>query len=146
MNKDSQEFTHDIVRCISRLERQRRRYMDEHLRDRKVYGSMFMIVLFLDRNPGSSQDDLCDFLGIDKSGVARKCRELEDFGYIRREQSQKNRRKNKLFLSENGQELLLVIRELLSQWHGILVKGMDEHDQKELLKLLERMMENVIKI
>lgn len=142
MADDSQEFTRNIVRCISRLERQRRRYLDENLHACKLYGAMFFIVLFLDREPGSSQDDLVEFLGINKSGITRKCRRMEDLGYIRREQSQEDRRQNKLYLTGQGRELLPVIRGSLSNWRGIATKGMDINDQKELLRLLECMLHN----
>lgn len=142
MSNEKQEFTRNIVKHITRLERQRRHYLDEHLRDFKLCGSMFMIILFLDRHPGSSQDNLSEYLLVDKSGVARKCSRLEVLGYIRREQSQDNRRQNKLFLTENGLELLPVIRSLLSEWREIVTKDMNEHEQKELLRLLELMEKN----
>ncbi len=142
MSIENQEFARNIVRYISRLERQRKRYLDKNLYDHKLYGSMFMVILFLNRNPGAIQDDLCEFLGIDKSGIARKCRRLEDLGYIRREQSKEDRRQNMLYLTDKGNELLPIIRELLSNWREKVTAGMNESDQKELLRLLELMMGN----
>ena len=144
MKNEKQDFARNIVGYIARLERQRRHYLDEHLHDYKLHGSMFLIILFLDRNPGSSQDNLCEYLLIDKSGVARKCRRLEDFGYIKREQSPDDRRQNSLFLTDNGQRLLPVIRELLSKWREIVTKDMNESDQKELMRLLELMEKNAL--
>jgi len=146
MKNEKQDFARNIVRYISRLERQRRHYLDEHLQQYKLYGSMFLIILFLDRNPGSSQDNLCEYLLIDKSGVARKCSRLEELGYIKREQSPADRRQNSLFLTENGQKLLPVIRELLSNWREIVTKNMDESDQKELMRLLEIMEKNALDV
>ncbi len=144
MNKENQESAGSIQRYISRLERQRRRYLDEHLRDKKLYGSMFMVILYLEREPGSNQDDLVAFLGIDKSGVTRICRKLEDLDYIHREQSQQDRRQNKLYLTQSGNELLPLIRTLLQSWRDTVTAGMDEHDQKDLLRLLGHMMNNVL--
>ncbi len=144
MNAENTEFTREILRYISHLERQRRRYLDEHLRDKKLFGSMYMVILFLEKEPGSSQDELGAFLGIDKSAVARKCRRIEDAGYIRREQSQDDRRQNKLYLTESGKDLLPLIRSLLQKWRKAVTAGMDEHDQKELLRLLENMMDNAL--
>jgi DNA-binding MarR family transcriptional regulator len=144
MKNEKQDFARNIVRYISLLERQRRHYLDEHLQNYKLRGTMFLIILFLDKNPGSSQDNLCEYLLIDKSGVARKCRRLEDLGYIKREQSPDDRRQNSLFLTENGQKLLPVIRELLSNWRDIVTKNMDENDQKELMRLLELMEKNAL--
>lgn len=144
MTLENHEFTHGIVKYIGRLERQRRRYVDEHLRERGLYGSMFMIVLILDKEPGSSQDNLCHVLGIDKSNVARRCRQMEELGFIRREQSKKDRRQNRLFLTDQGQVLLPEIRSLLTKWSQIIMKDIDEHNRKNLLSSLSQMMNNAL--
>lgn len=144
MINDNQEFSRNIIRHITRLERQKRHYLDENLRSFKLHGEMFMIILYLDRHPGSSQDNLSEYLLIDKSGVARKCSRLEELGYIKREPSQDNRRQNELHLTENGQALLQVIRSLLAKWREIATKDMTEHEQKELLRLLELMEKNAL--
>ncbi|HAA26036.1 MAG TPA: hypothetical protein DCE11_07970 [Ruminiclostridium sp.] len=144
MKNEKQDFARNIVRYISRLERQRRHFLDEHLRSYKLHGTMFLIILFLDRNPGASQDNLCEYLLIDKSGVARKCSRLENLGYIKREQYPGDKRQNSLFLTESGKKLLPVIRELLSNWREIVTKDMNENDQKELIRLLELMEKNAL--
>ena len=146
MMDEKREFSRDIIKYISRLERQRRRYINEHLRARKLHDSMFMAILSLGREPGTSQDYLCEVLCIDKSNIARLCRQMEDLGYIRREQSQEDRRQNKLYLTDNGGELLLEIRGLLLQWRAAVTDGMDERENKELLRLLEHMMHNIAKL
>ena len=142
MKSQTDEFAHDIIKTISRLERQRRRYMDQCLRPHKLQGSMFIIALFMDRNPGSSQEELSDFLGLDKSNVARKCSQMENLGVIRREQSAQDRRQNKLYLTESGKNLLPEIRANLSRWREIVMNGINKEDQKILLSLLEHMMGN----
>lgn len=142
MNNDKHEFARKIVRYIARLERQRRYYLDEHLSKYHLQGSMFMIILFLDKNPGVSQDVLSDYLLIDKSGVTRRLCKLENLGYIKRLQSENDRRQNRLYLTEEGKALLPVIRALLSQWRNKVTADMNECEQKELLRLLELMEKN----
>lgn len=136
------DFTKDILRYITRLEQQRRRFLDEHLRDKNLYGSMYLVLLYLEKEPGASQDELVTFLSIDKSGVARICRKLEDLTYIRRERSRDDRRLNQLYLAEPGRDLLPIIRNHMQQWRKIVTAGLDEHDQKELLRQLGHMMGN----
>ncbi|HHV59667.1 MAG TPA: MarR family transcriptional regulator [Clostridiaceae bacterium] len=144
MNTEKQEFARNIIKHISRLERQRRYFLDKHLGAYKLHGSMFLIISFLDRNPGASQDRLCEYLLIDKSGIARKCKKLQGLGYIRREQSRDDRRQNNLFLTEKGKELIPVIRSLLAEWRGIVTKNMDENEQKMLIELLSLMEKNAL--
>jgi DNA-binding MarR family transcriptional regulator len=141
MNEESQEIARNIVRYIHFLEKKRRYFLDERLGAYRLSGSTFMIILFLDRNPGASQDDLADFLLINKSSVARTCRQLADLGYIRREQSSQDRRLNNLYLTGSGQGLLPVIRELLAEWRDQVTCGMCAEDQQVLLRLLAQMLE-----
>ena len=143
MNNKKQEFAREIVRYVSTLERKRKQYLDKHLNEYKLHGSMFFIILFLDRNPGSIQDDLCAHLGIDKSGIARKCSRLEALDYIKREQSNVDRRQNMLYLTSKGNELLPIIRSLLAKWRVKVTNNMNMSEQKELFKLLELMIENI---
>ena len=142
MSMENIDFTKDILRYITRLEQQRRRFLDEHLREKNLYGSMYLVLLYLEKEPGASQDELVTFLSIDKSGVARICRKLEDLTYIRRERSRDDRRLNQLYLAEPGRELLPIIRNHMQQWRKIVTAGLDEHDQKELLRQLGHMMDN----
>ena len=145
MNDDINFLSKDITRTMARLEKIKRRFMEEKLKKYKIKGSMFHIILFLNRNPGASQEELVEFIGIDKSGIARKCRRLEDLGYIYHEQSEENRRQYQLYLTSSGKDILPIIREGLSVWSDDIMIGIDESEQKKLIKLLETMLDNAMK-
>jgi DNA-binding MarR family transcriptional regulator len=142
MNGTEHSFSRNIARYIGRLEKFRRQFLNNRLQAYKLKGSMFLMLLYLDKNPGSSQDSLVDFVGIDKSGIARKCRKMDDLGYISREQDEKNRRQYNLYLTDSGRELIPVIRELLSEWSDGITAGMGIREKKELVRLLEIMADN----
>ena len=137
------DFARHIVKSISYLERHRRRFINEHLKDRGLRGSMFLTLMFLNRNPGSSQDKLCSELLIDKGNVTRMCRRLEDLGYIRRDQSQLDRRQNRLYLTDEGRKQDEYIKTLLEEWRKLATVDMSEDDCRLLTGLLIRMTENV---
>ena len=140
------DITRAIVRCISHLERHRRKYINEHLTDMELRGSMFLALNFLKHNPGCSQDRLCSELIIDKGNAARMCRQLEEMGYIRREQSPEDRRQNMLFLTELGEEKIPVIQKQLGNWRSAATNGMTDEELSTLIKLLERMQKNVTEL
>jgi len=142
MNDMGHTFSRNIARYIGRLEKRRRQFLDDHLKIYKLKGSMFLILLYLDKNPGSSQDSLVPFIGIDKSGIARKCRQMDDLGYITREQDTANRRQYNLRLTDAGRTLLPAIRALLSEWSDNITAGMGIAEKKELIQLLELMVNN----
>ena len=144
MTHENREFSRRIVHYIAMLERQRRRFLDQHLARYGLQGSMFLVLLFLERHPGTSQDSLCADLLIDKSGVARKCRKLEDLGLLSREPQDEDKRQNMLFLPAGGEQLIPTLRARLSDWRERVTQGMSEREQQELLRLLEQMETNAL--
>lgn len=141
--KNNNETARIIARCISHLERHRRKYLNENLKEQEIRGSMFLALTYLSHNPGSSQDKLCNELLIDKGNAARLCRQLEETGYIRREQSPIDRRQNMLFLTEYGEAQLPIIRKYLQAWTSAATAGMTEEEMNTLISLLLRMKENI---
>ena len=144
-NPAGTEITRGILRNISQLNLLRRRYIDDHLRDHNLRGPMFLIILFLERKPGCIQDELSAYLGVDKSRTTRLCRKLEDLGYIKREQSESDRRKNLMYLTEPGEALIPVIRTIMDKWRVMVTEGIDEDDQKMLHYYLDLMLKNAIR-
>ena len=132
-----------IAKSISYLERHRRRFINEHLKDRGLRGSMFMAIIYLNRCPGSSQDSLCTELLIDKGNVARMCTRMEEMGLLYRDQSALDRRQNQLYLTDKGREQIPHIRKLFEQWREMATRDMSEEDCRVLTELLVRMTENV---
>lgn len=143
MTERENDITRVLVNCISHLERHRRKFVNERLKEYDLRGSMFLALLFLNRHPGSSQDTLCNELLIDKGNAARLCRQLEEAGYIRREQSPEDRRQNMLFLTDYGKEHIPIIRGYIQQWRNTASSGMTEDELETLANLLLRMKENL---
>lgn len=136
-------YGHEIIRLFSFLERRRRRYMNEGLRDYGLHGTMFMYIVTLDSYPGSSQDFLSEHLCIDKSNVARAAKKLEAEGYIIRETSNIDRRQYCMYLTEKGRSLLPVIRQLLDEWSLKASDGLTAEDKKATALILAQMLFNV---
>ena len=143
MHTQDTDFARNIVKSISYLERHRRRFINEHLEQYGLRGSMFLTLMFLNRCPGSSQDKLCGELLIDKGNAARMCRRLEEMGYICRSQSEADRRQNELYLTDSGKEQVGHIKKLLGEWKQIATSGISDEECQMLTALLLRMRENV---
>lgn len=146
MNTKEQEFSRNIARYIGCLEKRRKQFLNNRLGVYQLKGSMFLMLLYMDKHPDCSQDDLVEFIGIDKSGIARKCRTMEDLEYIRREPLEDNRRQYRLALTERGSGLLPVIRELLLDWSKSITRDMSRAEQEEMIRLLEMMADNAAAI
>lgn len=134
------QFTRELGRALTCLFRGRRRFMDEKLREHEFTGIMYMILLYVDRHPGTSQDSVAAHLYLDKCSVARRAKRLEELGFLYRETDQLDRRQNKLTLTDKGQALAPVIREYLSQWGSQVTVELTDEEKAELIRLLMKMM------
>lgn len=113
--------------------------MSERLRDYGFSGAMYLILLHIERHPGTTQDNIANHMFIDKCNVARRTKKLETLGYLYRETDQNDRRQNNLYLTEKGRELVPVIREYMAQWGRTITAGLDDQECASLIGLLTKM-------
>lgn len=133
------EFPRVLGRSITYLHRQRNKFMGERLKPYGFIGAMHMILLYISRNPGTTQDAIVSHMYIDKCNVARRTKRLEELGYIRRETGKVDRRENNLFLTEEGEKLVPVIRGYLRDWAKSITRDLNDEERLTLLSLLDRM-------
>ncbi len=132
-------FTRELGRAVTFLHRSRNRFMSERLRDLGFSGAMFLILLYIERHPGTTQDNIANHMFIDKCNVARRTKKLETLGYLYRETDQNDRRQNNLYLTEKGRELVPVIRSYLAQWGHSITASLTDEECASLLALLTKM-------
>lgn len=135
----SRDFARDLGRAVTFLQRSRRKFMGERLREYGFSGAMYTILLHVDRHPGATQDSISTQMYIDKCNVTRRTKKLEDLGYIRRETDPVDRRQNNLYLTPKGEKLVPIIREYLAQWGKETAAGLSEEERETLLLLLSKM-------
>ena len=90
------DFPRDLSRSFTYLHRQRKKYMDDRLRGYGFVGGMPMILLYINRHPGTTQDAIVSHMYIDKCTVARRTKRLEELGYISRNRQGRSPRKQPL--------------------------------------------------
>ena len=64
---------------------------------------------------------------------------LEEFGYISRETGKEDRRENNLYVSESGEKLVPVIREILRDWAKSVTRDLSDEERILLITLLDRL-------
>ena len=98
-------------------------------------------MLYIARNPGTTQDAIVSHMYIDKCNVARRTKRLEELGYIRRETGKTDRRENNLYLTEAGEELAPVIRGYLQEWSRSITRSLSDDERLTLISLLDRLIQ-----
>ncbi len=136
------DFSFNINRLISRLERRRKKYINEKFSAQGLKGSMFIFLLILSNNPGSTQDFMAERMDMDKSNVARMARELEEHGYIKRVTCPDNRRRYGVFPTDAGAALIAEINEQLNDYDRMITAGLSEDEYRAEIEILTKMLEN----
>lgn len=117
-------------------------FRDEKLKEAGVSGYQARYVLSVFNNEGISQDKLAKMLIVNKSNVARQVTALEESGYLKREQSENDRRVMLVYTTDKGKALVPTIREANKKWRQVLCEGLSEEEQESLSRMLEKMVEN----
>ena len=133
-----------VLMSLLRINRKRLAHIRKNLAPYKYSGTMHLISLYIKRNPGASQEEIACFHGVDKSTVARDARRLEDMGHIRRETSPDDRRQYKLYLTEEGEKFLPMIKEAHDDFARKLAAGLTEEERNTLGELLSKLEKNAL--
>ena len=98
----------------------------------------FGVLSVISGNPGLSQTQLGNALGIDRSTVVAVIDRLEARGLVMRASSPNDRRSHALKLSDHGAELLRRLEEMVRAHERHIGRGLSAEDQRLLIQLLDR--------
>lgn len=135
----------NINKHLSFVYRLRQKYILEKLEPFEIGNTDYPLLLFLEKNGGYGQNEISREINMNKSLVTRSVLLLEKKEYIYKKISPENRKKNLLFLSEKGKEILPKIREIIESWEEQVLKNFTEEDIEKIDFLLEKMYLNSLK-
>lgn len=133
-----------VLSSLLRINHHHRRALKRALAPYQYVGVMHLIVLYIRRHPGSSQEEITSFYALDKASVARDARRLEDLGHINRIKIPENRRQYKLFLTETGRDMIQIIDRTTEQFQQSMAASISSEDWEQLAVLLKRLEEGVL--
>jgi len=136
------EHKYTIPRWISLLYRTGQTYIGNRLKHHEVGKGQFMFLNALYREDGLSQDEIADYLRIDKGTTAKALKKLEQQGYITRVAREDDKRFNRVFLTAKALDIKAEVRGVLTDWRSLLTEGFTEEEKDQMLTLLERMGDN----
>ncbi|MBL0421955.1 winged helix-turn-helix transcriptional regulator [Ramlibacter sp. AW1] len=98
---------------------------------------------FFARHPGAGQSELVAHSGRDKGQLARLVAGLRERGLLEARADESDRRIQRLFLTEPGQQAWQVLRRQGRKLAAVAVKGLSETERGRLAGLLDRLLENL---
>jgi len=132
-----------VSKWISVLYRYRRSFMSKRLEPYGIIGGMFMTLLTINKYDGINQEQISDYLKIDKTTTAKSIKKLESEGYIKRETDFEDKRINRVYLTQKAKDIIPEIRTALAEWDQIIRSGISEEAYQDAEKTLHKMAENI---
>lgn len=107
-------------------------------------GKYFPLMLHLDNKAGQvSQQDLVEYLGIDKTSMVRIIDELTHAGLILRAPHPVDRRFHHIHLTEQGKQLIPEIRATVERLNGLMMNGLSEQESTQFILSLQHIQDNL---
>ena len=100
----------------------------------------FGLLILLQGEGPQSQVVISQRVGLDRTSVMRTVDLLESRGLVRRDPDPSDRRKHSVVLTDAGDKLLTQTLAKVRQAEDEVTKVLSEHEQKQLLSLLKRIL------
>lgn len=97
----------------------------------------------IQKHVGATQDELTALVGVDKAATTRALSSLERKGYLIRQQDESDRRKNRIYATDQALKLGPEVLETLLELNDEILHGISEEDQEILCHALLQMERNL---
>jgi DNA-binding MarR family transcriptional regulator len=101
--------------------------------------SQFGVLVIVDANPGLSQRDVCELLGLKQANLVTMLHELANRGLTERRESARDQRSRALHLTAKGHELLQRARSAWKKHEERIIRRLGPENRELLLGLLQRL-------
>lgn len=135
----------DISKFTSVTARRSQIYFADQFRPLGITSGQFMIVAAVCARPGQSQDQIADFVLMDKSTVTKTLAQLEESGMVSRQGNEEDKRVTNVFPTDLALKIYPQITQAKARWHQKLLEGIPEHRWDEVGEILEILMENAVR-
>ena len=125
----------DQVEHIRRIERQ---YLRDHLGALHLQMVDGMVIHLLFRRGPLRQEDIVQWIVMDKGSVARSLARLEDMGLVVRTVSDQCRREKQAALTPTGEQAASQIRQILQNWGEVRYQGFSPEERAQYESFLIR--------
>lgn len=134
------------MRMVSRLNRLHQTSLAGRLSAIGIARGSLPFVIEVLCNEGIIQEDISRNLSIDRAATARALQQLEEEGFVVREEDPKDRRRKRVRATEKARGLSDDVVAILEKHREILFAGFDGREQALFLSMLGRMTENMLRV
>ena len=142
---DTEKYTEHkhIAKYISQLYRKGSSYINKEISKYGIGSGQFMFLLELYKKDGKNQEEIAEDLKMDKGTTARALKKLEEQGFLTRLRDERDKRSNKIYLSDKAKNIREDIFNILDDWNKQITRSLAKEEVKMLEDLLEKVCDNI---
>ncbi|EAD1623948.1 MarR family winged helix-turn-helix transcriptional regulator [Listeria monocytogenes] len=133
-----------LAKAIAIIHRSERTFKNKKLLETGLNIGQLRYLWTLYKEDGISQESMAKRFMVDKASVTRHIKRLEELGMIRREIDAKDRRIQRIFVTETGFQMRDLIEEVTAEWSALLTANFSEKEKDDLMHLIGRLSDNAI--
>ncbi len=103
----------------------------------------FVVLKKLHEKNGLNQNELALLLYRDKSTMARLLAKMEERGLVRREQSDEDKRINKIYITENGKTTFNRTLPVVNRIINVLEHNITQTEKEQIIDILKKVQSNL---
>jgi DNA-binding MarR family transcriptional regulator len=139
-----QSLDGDLLFLLYDVARLMRVRADQHARLTGMTRAQWVLLVWLERKPGVTQNELASLVEVEPITIARLIDRLEARGVVERRHDPKDRRVRRLHLTEAAAPLLDVVHAYRRDSNKVLTEGVPPDDLKRILAGLMTMKSNLL--
>ncbi|EAC2628197.1 MarR family transcriptional regulator [Listeria monocytogenes] len=133
-----------LAKAIAIIHRSESTFKNKKLLETGLNIGQLRYLWTLYKEDGISQESMAKRFMVDKASVTRHIKRLEELGMIRREIDAKDRRIQRIFVTETGFQMRDLIEEVTAEWSALLTANFSEKEKDDLMHLMGRLSDNAI--
>ncbi len=131
-----QDFERNLGFLIGDVARLTRTSFDRRVQALGLTRSQWWVLTYVYREQGLTQSALAEHLEVGKVAIGNLIDRLETKGWVERRPDPKDRRTNRIFLTESVMPIIEAMREPAQDLYETIVSGMSKQQQEGLVDLL----------
>ena len=139
-----QSLDDDLLFLLYDVARLMRVRADQHARLTGMTRAQWVILVWLERKPGITQNELASLVEVEPITIARLVDRLEARGVVERRHDPRDRRVRRLHLTEAAGPMLEVVHAYRRDSNVVLTEGVSSADVKRIIAGLAAMKGNLL--
>lgn len=137
MNENIGKFAAAIHRNVQMI-------LNSKLKNIPIKSGQYDFFYVISLNEGITQKELSEWLYIGKSTTAKAVKNLVDYGYVRKEKNEEDKRYEYLYLTEKGRAISDQISGTFKEVVEIMTKQLSQQEIEQTKDVLKKILNNVM--